>query len=141
MMDMICVGKLTTKGYKETFDHYFKQLQKIKVIEIKESDMVFEAKLILKAIDLSAHIVVLAIEGETFDSVGFAESIRQKLENGKKIQFIIGGSDGLHESIKSKAHQTLSMSRMTFPHQLARIMLIEQIYRSIKIIENHPYHK
>jgi 23S rRNA (pseudouridine1915-N3)-methyltransferase len=141
MIELICVGKLSTKGYKESFEHYFKQLQKINVIEIKESDMVSEAKLILKAVDLKAHIVVLASEGESLDTIKFAESIRQKLDMGKKIQFIIGGSDGLDVSVKSKAHHTLSMSMMTFPHQLARIMLVEQIYRAVKIIENHPYHK
>jgi 23S rRNA (pseudouridine1915-N3)-methyltransferase len=141
MIEIICVGKLSTKGYKEAFDHYFKQIHKMKIIEIKESNIQTEAKLILKAIDSDSHIIVLTIEGIKMSSEGFSEHLGQYMDTGKKIQCIIGGSDGLDPSVKALAHKELSLSNMTFPHQLARIMLIEQIYRAIKIMEHHPYHK
>jgi 23S rRNA (pseudouridine1915-N3)-methyltransferase len=141
MIEIICVGKLSTKGYKESFDHYFKQIQKMKITEIKESNIQTEAKLILKAMDSDAHIIALTIEGIKMSSEVFSEHLGQYIDTGKKIQCIIGGSDGLDPSVKALAHKELSLSNMTFPHQLARIMLIEQIYRAIKIIEHHPYHK
>lgn len=141
MIDLICVGKLSTKGYKEAFDHYFKQINKLGVTELKESSLQVEGKHILSLLDRDAHIILLTIEGAQMDSVAFAEYMRKLIDTGKKIQFVVGGSEGLSESVKSASNKDISMSKMTFPHQLARVMLVEQIYRAMKIIERHPYHK
>ena len=90
----------------------------------------------------NSHVIALAIEGKKYDSVGFARYLENLMISGKShISFIIGGSDGLDESILTEADNLLSMSDMTFPHQLARIILLEQIYRAFKIINNETYHK
>jgi 23S rRNA (pseudouridine1915-N3)-methyltransferase len=141
MIDLICVGKLSTKGYKEAFDHYSKQINKLHVTELKESSIQVEGKHILNLLDRDAHIILLTIEGVQMDSIAFAEYLRKLIDTGKKIQFVVGGSEGLSESVKSASNKDISMSKMTFPHQLARVMLVEQIYRAMKIIERHPYHK
>lgn len=141
MIEIIAVGKLSTPGYKTASDHYTKQMAKFNIIEIKEASMIIEAKAIEKHIDSKAYIIVLTIEGKTLSSEQLAETLRKPLELGQKIQCIIGGSEGLSNTIKQRAHLNLSLSTMTFPHQLARVMLIEQLYRATKILEKHPYHK
>lgn len=141
MIEIIAVGKLSTPGYKTALDHYTKQMSKFNIIETKETTMIKEAIAIEKQIDAKAYIIVLTIEGKPLSSEQLAESLRKPLELGQKIQCIIGGSEGLSDSIKQRAHLNLSLSSMTFPHQLARVMLIEQLYRATKIIEKHPYHK
>ena len=89
-----------------------------------------------------AYVIALAIEGKQLDSVELAQRIDQLGITGKsQIQFVIGGSLGLHESLLKRADYKLSFSRMTFPHQLMRVILLEQIYRSYRIIAGEPYHK
>ena len=87
-------------------------------------------------------MIPLAIEGKKYDSVGFSEMIRKNTVQGvSHITFIIGGSLGILESIKKNANEMISFSDMTFPHQLMRVLLLEQIYRGFKISSNEPYHK
>ena len=100
-----------------------------------------EKQLILKQITPKDNLVVLDINGETFDSVSFAKFIEKELTINSNITFIIGSSNGLSPDILNMANKRISFSKMTFPHGLFRAMLLEQIYRSFKILNNETYHK
>jgi 23S rRNA (pseudouridine1915-N3)-methyltransferase len=136
-MTIIAVGKLQTAGIKASFEHYHKQLKHVKVIEIKESNIQKESLEILKHIKDSNQVIVCAIEGKEVDTYGFCTLYQDHLDT----VFVVGGSEGLDDSVKAIANNTLSFSKMTFPHQLARLMLMEQIFRCEKIKQHHPYHK
>jgi len=136
-MKIIAVGKLQTSGLKETFHHYYKQLKHIDIIEIKESTIEKEAADILRLIKDEKHIITLEIEGNILDTYDFCQLFEDELST----VFIIGGSHGLDQEVKSKAQHHISFSKMTFPHQLARVILIEQLFRCDKIKHHHPYHK
>jgi 23S rRNA (pseudouridine1915-N3)-methyltransferase len=144
--------------YSEAFAEYQKRLQslcRLELLEIAEqrlgdapSPREIEAALekegaeILRAIPADAYTVALCVEGKQMPSEGMAELIRERENSGRpKLCFVIGGSFGLAESVKRRADRRLSMSRMTFPHHLARVMLIEQLYRGFKINEGSRYHK
>ena len=106
--------------------------------QIKEK----EAQRLMRHVREDAYVIALAIEGKQLDSVELAQKIDQLGITGKsQIQFVIGGSLGLHESLLKRADYKLSFSKMTFPHQLMRVILLEQIYRSYRIIAGEPYHK
>ena len=141
MIELLVIGKMSNPHYKGAFEYYEKQLKKFKVIEFKESNMTDESSSILKALDSNAYKVILTIEGKPLSSEELASHIQTPIDLGKKIQVVIGGSDGLDLRVKSEANLLLSFSKMTFPHQLVRVMITEQLYRAIKIIEKHPYHK
>lgn len=101
-----------------------------------------EAARILKAVRDNAYCIALAIDGKKRDSVNLAAHIEQLGLSGKShLVFVIGGSLGLHESVTQRADETLSFSDMTFPHQLMRVILMEQIYRCFRILNGEPYHK
>ena len=100
-----------------------------------------EAEAILKRIPDSAFVAVLCIEGKQYSSEDMAELLKTNQQTGKPVFFIIGGSYGLSDTVKKRANVRLSMSRMTFPHRLARIMLLEQIYRGFTINAGKTYHK
>ncbi|MGB1097616.1 MAG: 23S rRNA (pseudouridine(1915)-N(3))-methyltransferase RlmH [Acholeplasmataceae bacterium] len=136
-MTIIAVGKLQTAGIKASFEHYHKQLKHVKVIEIKESNIQKESLEILKHIKDSNQMIVCAIEGKEVDTYGFCALYQDHLDT----VFVVGGSEGLDDRVKAIAKHTLSFSKMTFPHQFARLMLMEQIFRCEKIKQHHPYHK
>lgn len=155
---IICVGKLKESFYREAAAEYIKRLNKyckIEIIEVQdektpehaapaleEQIKEKEASRILKHIKEDAFIYSLEINEYQPDSVELSEQINELAIRGwSHIQFIIGGSLGLHESVSKAAHKAVSFSRMTFPHQLMRIILLEQIYRSYRIIMGEPYHK
>ncbi|SHH64462.1 23S rRNA (pseudouridine1915-N3)-methyltransferase [Sporobacter termitidis DSM 10068] len=154
----ICVGKLKEKFYKDAAGEYLKRLSaycKTELDELPESRLgdrpspaeidaalKAEADGILTRLPAGAAAVALCVEGEERDSAGMAALLQKYAANGiSKICFVIGGSCGLHRTIKERADVRLSMSRMTFPHHLARIMLLEQVYRAFKIAEGGKYHK
>lgn len=155
---IICVGKIKENFYRNAIAEYEKRLSKycrLEIIEVADektpdhaSDTVEEqikekeALRILKHLKEDAYIYALEIEGAKPDSVAFAKEINRLGIQGKShIQFVIGGSLGLHRSISQAADRSLSFSNMTFPHQLMRVILLEQIYRSYRIIMGEPYHK
>ena len=155
---LICVGKMREKFYIEAFSEYAKRLQsycKFELCEIAEqrlsenpksgeinAALSKEAAEILKNLPDDAFTVALCMEGKQLPSEGIAKLIADRENSGKpKLCFIIGGSFGLHDSVKKRADMKLSMSEMTFPHHLARVMLAEQIYRGFKINEGSRYHK
>lgn len=154
----ICVGRMREKFYIEAFSEYTKRLQSLCKFEIVEpaeqrlsenpSDKEIKAALdreaqdIMKAIPNDAYVVAMCVEGKQMPSEGMGELIAARENSGKpRLCFVIGGSFGLADSVKARADMKLSMSKMTFPHHLARVMLIEQLYRGFKINEGSRYHK
>lgn len=143
-MKIICVGKLKEKYLTEACNEYIKRLSKytkLEVIELKDSDIKSESELILKNINDKDYVVTLEINGNMLTSPTLAKKIDEWLMNNPNITFVIGGSEGLDDTIKQRSNYQLSFSNLTFPHQLFRVMLLEQIYRSFKIINNETYHK
>ena len=146
-ISIICVGKLKEQYLKDAQQEYAKRLTafcKLNIIELDESikGPKEEGKAVLKKLEKDAYKVAMCIEGKEMSSEKLAKLINQKAVEGKSnLTFIIGGSDGLSDEVKKLADLTLSMSPMTFPHHLARIMLEEQIYRAYQINTNGKYHK
>lgn len=155
---VIAVGKIKEKFYVDAINEYSKRLSKyckLNFIEVKdektkenassvEEDLVkeTEGKRILDKISDSSKVIALAIEGDEFDSLELAKEFETLQVSGvSDITFVIGGSLGLHKSVLDRAEMLLSFSKMTFPHQLMRVIFLEQIYRSFRIINNEPYHK
>lgn len=151
MIKIITVGQLKEKYLKEAVEEYKKRLSKytnLEIIEIKDEGLVEEKKAIElegekinKYLDNKDYIITLEIEGKQMSSVEFSEKLERIQIENSNIVFIIGGSYGLSNSIKDKSNLKLSLSKMTFPHQLFRVILLEQIYRSFKIMNNEKYHK
>ena len=151
MIKIICVGKIKEKFFKEAINEYSKRLTKYTKLEITEVDDINsddinhilskERDLILKHINQKDYVITLEIEGKEFTSPDLAKQLDNILTINSNITFIIGGSYGLHKDIKDKSNLKLSFSKMTFPHQLFRVILLEQIYRSFKILNNESYHK
>lgn len=144
MIKIICVGKIKEQFYRDAISEYMKRLRKYhKVIveEVMDSDIVHEKDLIIRHLNSRDYIVTLEIEGNLMSSLEFSSFVDRTLINNSNITFIIGGSNGLHEDIKKMSNYKLSFSKMTFPHQLFRVILLEQIYRSFKILNNESYHK
>jgi len=155
---LVCVGKLKEDYLRDAQKEYLKRLSRfcgIKVIEVDEEkapetasaaqeDRIRqkEAERIRKAIGKNSVKIVLALDGKELDSVGFSEQMRNYMLEGKSdLTFIIGGSTGIDKSVIREADFNFCMSKLTFPHQLARIILLEQIYRAFKILNNEVYHK
>ena len=148
MIKIICVGKVKEKYYIDAIKEYQKRLSKYTKLEIIELpdynydvDITIyeEGKNILSKIKESDFVITLEIEGKKLDSVELSKLIDTNLS--KNITFIIGGSYGLSKEVKDRSNYSLSFSNMTFPHQLFRVILLEQTYRSFKIINNENYHK
>lgn len=143
MIKIICIGKLKEKYLTDACLEYIKRISKytkIEIIELKDSNILEEKERILKHINKD-YIITLDIEGSIIDSPTLAKKLDSILISNPNIAFIIGGSEGLHQDIKKISNYSLSFSKLTFPHQLFRVMLLEQIYRSFKIINNETYHK
>ena len=143
---LIACGKLKEKYLKDAVSEYEKRLAAYIRLTVREladgPDRKAEAVRIEQNIPEDAYFVTLEIEGKALSSEDFAESIKRLMTDGvSHICFCIGGSDGLDDRIRSRADMHLSFSRMTFPHQLMRVIFLEQLYRVFKIIKNEPYHK
>lgn len=151
MIKIICIGKIKEQFFKEAIDEYLKRLSKytkIEIIELQDINndniniiLEKERDLILDKIKEKEYIITLEIEGKELSSIDLSNKINELQINNSNITFIIGGSYGLHQDIKDRSNYKLSFSKLTFPHQLFRIMLLEQIYRSYKILNNETYHK
>ena len=152
MIRIICVGKIKEKYFVEAIQEYKKRISKFSKLEIVElldeptndSNVVLskEKEKILKIFKNSDYNIALDIDGEMLDSVSFSKKIDNIFTNhSSTITLIIGGSCGLDDEIKNMCNYRLSFSKMTFPHQLFRVILLEQIYRAFKILNNESYHK
>ncbi|MFK7967723.1 MAG: 23S rRNA (pseudouridine(1915)-N(3))-methyltransferase RlmH [Rickettsiaceae bacterium] len=147
-INIISVGKLS-REYKQIAVHYSKMIKwKLKETELtytkklSESQIKFyEAKLIYKNINTNSYKIILDIPGKQVESKDFSLILKNQMMIGKDVDIIIGGIYGLDDSIIKSANVTLSLSKMTLPHQLAKVILLEQIYRAQSILERHPYHK
>lgn len=155
---LITVGKIKEKYWRDAIAEYEKRLSKfckLNIIEVADektidhaSDSINqqvlqkEGERILHHIPKDSYVIAMAIEGKQYDSVAFSNFIQKHTVSGvNHFTFIIGGSLGILETIKKQANAMISFSEMTFPHQLMRVLLLEQIYRSFKISSNEPYHK
>lgn len=150
MIKIICIGSIKEKELTILINEYLKRIQKYTKIEIIELEdynydikdtLKAEAELILKHVSPKDYLITLEIEGKQLDSLELSEKIRTTYITNSNITFVIGGSYGLSDIVKSRSNFKLSFSRLTFPHQLFRLILLEQIYRSFKIINNESYHK
>jgi len=157
-LTIIAVGKIKEKFYREAVQEYVKRLGrycKVQILEMtdektpdraseREEQLIkeTEGERILAALPKDAYVIALAIEGKMYDSVELSRHIDQLQVAGKgHLVLIIGGSLGLSRQVLGRADETLSFSRMTFPHQLMRVILLEQLYRSFRIVRGEPYHK
>ena len=151
MIKIITVGSIKEKYLKDAIEEYTKRISKytnIEIIEVKDEGLVeptkslqLEEEKILKHINDKDYIITLEIEGKELSSIELASKLDKITLEASTITFIIGGSYGLSQNIKDKAKLHLSFSKMTFPHQLFRVLLLEQIYRSFKINKNESYQK
>lgn len=139
----VVVGKIKEKFYREAVEEYAKRLSRFAKLEIKElpegTDPEAEADDILRA--CKGYVFALAIEGEKSSSERLAAKIKRLCNEGKEITFVVGSSCGLSERVKRAANEKLSFSDMTFPHQLMRVVLAEQVYRAFMINSGSTYHK
>ncbi len=144
MIKVICVGKIKENYLKDAIMDYTKRINKyhkLDLIQVNDSDMEKEALLIMKYIDSKDYVITLEINGNSISSVQLSEMIDKLFITNSNITFVIGGSDGLSDIIKKRSNYALSFSKLTFPHQLFRVILLEQIYRAFKIMNNEIYHK
>lgn len=151
MIKLIVVGQIKEKYLKDAIEEYQKRISKytnIEIIELKDEGLVeaekaikLEGEKINKYLNDKDYIITMEIEGKELTSIEFAKKIDSILIENSNITFIIGGSYGIANEIKNKARMHLSFSKMTFPHQLFRLLLLEQIYRAYKINNNESYHK
>ena len=145
MIKIIAVGSLKEKYLKSMVEDYYKRItkeHKSELIEVKDSNITKEKDEILKKINKNDYIISLDIYGREYNSIEFKDHLENLFNNSKSnITFIIGGSDGIDDKIKSLSNELISFSKLTFPHGLFRAILLEQIYRSFKIMNNESYHK
>ncbi|MBQ6229573.1 MAG: 23S rRNA (pseudouridine(1915)-N(3))-methyltransferase RlmH [Eubacterium sp.] len=157
-IDICCVGKVKESSFRDMINEYSKRLSRyanLSILEVQDektpdnaSATVEEAikkkegERLLGVIKDNAYVIALAIDGKNLSSTELADKINNLgIDGTSHIQFVIGGSLGLAPEVLSRADMKLSFGRMTFPHQLMRVILLEQIYRSYRIINNEPYHK
>lgn len=142
-INIVCVGKLKEKFFADAVAEYLKRLSRFAQVTVRElpekRTLAEEGELILK--ELRGFVFVLAVEGEEMPSERLAARIKQQCDAGKELTFVIGSSCGLSGKVKQEAGCLLSFSRMTFPHQLMRVILCEQIYRAFMINAGAEYHK
>ena len=155
---IICAGKVKEQFYRDAAAEYLKRLKRFAKFEIKEvkdeptdSDLSGrinemarekEGARMLEAIRPGDYVIALAIDGKTYDSLSWSKHLAELFLDGhSSLVFVIGGSTGLSEAVLNRADEHLSFSRFTFPHQLMRVILLEQIYRAFKIRSGEEYHK
>lgn len=145
MIKIICLGKIKEKYLNDLIEDYKKRISKyhkIEIIELKdENDLLVEKSNIEKHINNQDYVIAMDIDGKELDSVSLSNKLEETFNHNGTITFIIGSSYGIHEDLKNKADFRLSFSKMTFPHGLFRGILLEQIYRAFKIMNNETYHK
>ena len=156
-MALICMGRLKERYWRDAADEYEKRLsrfgrfEEIELADLPEpanSSPAIEAQIceregraILQKVREGDIVIALCIGGKQLDSVQLSQALTRYGDTGRRVVFIIGGSCGLADSIKSKSRIKLSFSKMTFPHQLMRVILLEQVYRAFKINAGENYHK
>jgi len=152
-LTILAVGKLKEPHWRAAADEYLKRLKgyaTVEVVEVPDRDVsrdesraiAEEAEALLKALPAGAHVVALDIGGRQMSSEELADWIgTHGLEGRSHVAFILGGTAGLADEVLSRAEERLSLGRMTLPHQLARVVLLEQVYRAFRIMRGEPYHR
>ena len=155
---ILCVGKLKERYFVDAVKEYVKRMSrygKLTIVEVPDEKTLEGASLteeelikekeadrLLRYIKEDMFLFALDIQGKQWDSVEFSKELGEYMLGGKShIAFVIGGSLGMHEKLLNKADQRISFSKMTFPHQLMRVILLEQLYRAMRIMNHEPYHK
>ena len=151
MIKIICLGKIKESFLEDAIKEYKKRISKYQQLEIielqdegindKKVALKKEKEKVLKVLNKKDYIITLEIEGKEESSEEFAKRLNNIFIENSNITFIIGGSYGLDDEIKTLSNYKMSFSKMTFPHQLFRVILLEQVYRAFKIINNEEYHK
>lgn len=152
MIKVLCVGKVKDKHLEALIEDYTKRISKyhkIEVVEVKdepirdndEEVLNIEADRLLNKIDKNDYVILLDLHGKNIDSVSLSKKIDKLFIENAKICFVIGGSLGLGKAIRDRANEAIKLSDLTFLHQMTRLILLEQIYRSFKILHNETYHK
>ncbi|MBQ1900698.1 MAG: 23S rRNA (pseudouridine(1915)-N(3))-methyltransferase RlmH [Erysipelotrichaceae bacterium] len=152
MIKVIAIGKVKDKHLSALIDDYIKKIQryhKIEVIEVRDEPITDNEKAVLDKegqraldkIDAGDYVILLDLHGKSIDSVSLAEKIDSLFNSHPKITFVIGGSLGLSEKLRERANEKIRLSDLTFLHQMTRLILLEQIYRSFKILNHETYHK
>ena len=136
---ILAVGKVRKGWVLEGIATYLKRLPGLQVVELRDAGKAKEAEAVLTVLQPGEQLVVMAEEGQTFDSPAFAE--RLDGSGSERLVFVIGGAEGIDPALKARASWKLSLSPMTFPHELARLLLLEQLYRALSIQQGGPYHK
>lgn len=152
MLKLICVGKIKDKHLSALIDDYINKINhyhKLEVIEVKDEAIKdseklvldIEADRVLSKINSDEYVILLDLHGRMLDSISLANKIDRLFISNSKITFVIGGSLGLGDSLIKRANERLKLSDLTFLHQMTRLIILEQIYRSFKILNNETYHK
>jgi len=152
MIKVICVGKVKDKSLSNLIDDYLLKINryhKIQVIEVKDEPikdneqevLKIEGERILSKIEPSDYVITCDLHGKSIDSISLSRKIDKAFINNPKLTFVIGGSLGISDEVRKRSNELLKLSDLTFLHQMTRLILLEQIYRSYKIISNETYHK
>ena len=152
MIRLLCVGKIKDKNLKILIDDYVEKINhyhKLEIVEIKdeaikdnEEDVINkESNAILNRIKNDEYVILLDLKGEAYDSIALANFIDKTFINNSKVTIIIGGSLGVNKDVRDRANKLIKLSDLTFLHQMVRLIILEQIYRSFKILNNETYHK
>ncbi|MDO4500760.1 MAG: 23S rRNA (pseudouridine(1915)-N(3))-methyltransferase RlmH [Erysipelotrichaceae bacterium] len=152
MIKVIAIGKVKDKHLAALIDDYTTKVSyyhKIQVIEVKDEPirddekevLDKEAERVLEKIDSNEYVILLDLHGKSIDSISLANKIDKLFITNSKLTFVIGGSLGLGEALRKRANEAIKLSDLTFLHQMTRLVLMEQIYRSFKILNHETYHK
>ena len=136
---ILAVGKVRKGWLSEGVNLYLKRLPGLEVVELRDAGMAREAEAITAALRPEERLVALTEEGESFSSTALAR--RLEGSGSERLAFVIGGADGLDSALRARASWRLSLSPLTFPHELARLLLLEQLYRALSIQQGGPYHR
>ena len=154
MISIVAVGKIKEKSLSQIIEEYKKRIgaySKIEIIEVSDepNDRLSDEKVkeiegqrIIKQLKKDSYVILLSLKGKQMDSIKFSREIEKiNTYNSSHINFVIGGSVGVSEQVEQRADLLLKLSEMTFPHNIARLLILEQIYRAYKILNNETYHK
>lgn len=152
MIKLVCVGKIKDKNLKALIDDYVNKINhyhKLEVVEVKDEPIKdnenvvldVEGKRVLEKIANDEYVILLDLHGKSIDSISLARSINKLFISYSKITFVIGGSLGLSKQLIERSNSRIKLSDLTFLHQMTRLIILEQIYRSFKILNNETYHK
>ena len=136
---IIAVGKIRRAWVQEGINLYLKRLKGLRIIELRDSSPEKEADAIFASLQPNERLVALMEQAPSLSSIAFAQRLEQF--GIERLAFVVGGADGLSDALKAKAEWQLSLSSMTFPHEMARLMLIEQLFRAQTILQGRPYHR